>query len=72
MIKPIVYNTIYDPVTHQRMPFQFTGGNVYMSGRWRRRDGDTYGNIAPQPPIELAEPDSADDTPGHLRPPAKR
>ena len=40
----------------------------FLSGRWPLRDGDSYGTIAAQPAIKLAEPDTdADDTAGDLR-----
>lgn len=62
-----VFNTIYDPKTRMRMPFWYPRALEYMSGRWHRRDGDTYANIPPQPPIKLAEPESADDPSGDIR-----
>lgn len=44
----------------------------YLSGRWPLRDGDTYGIVAPQPPLigpgDGREPsDNADNPPGHIR-----
>ena len=44
----------------------------YLSGRWHRRDGDSYGIVQAQPPIVLPEPDSADHPPGDLRSPDQR
>lgn len=49
----MIFNTIYD-ANRRRIPFQWAGSNIFMSGRWRRRDGDTYGIVPPQPPIKLA------------------
>lgn len=63
-------NTIYDR-SGKRVPYQYAGGNRFMSGRWYRRDGDTYGNVAPQPktpPPSPEPPVHADDPTGHLRP----
>ena len=41
----------------------------YMSGRWKKRDGDIYG-IVRQPGVRLTpEGDDADNPPGNLRPP---
>ena len=39
----------------------------FLSGRWPLRDGDSYGTVAAQPPIKLAEPEGADDQAGDLR-----
>lgn len=39
---------------------------LYMSGRWHRRDGDSYGIVQRQPKVPV--PDNADDPPGDLRP----
>jgi hypothetical protein len=38
----------------------------YLSGRWPRRDGDTYGNVKAL--VSTPETDVADSTPGNLRP----
>ena len=44
----------------------------YMSGRWKRRDGDIYG-IVRQPGVRLTpEADNADHPPGDLRPSDQR
>lgn len=67
----MINTTIYDE-TGKRVPYQYSGSNAFLSGRWRRRDGDIYGNIPPQPSTELAEPVSADNPPGNLRPSSER
>jgi hypothetical protein len=41
---------------------------AYMSGRWRRRDGDNFGIV----PAATSEPHDADHPPGDLRPPDQR
>ena len=64
------FNSIYD-ASGNRVPYDHTGGNVRMSGRWPRRDGDTFGIVARQPatPQPSPEPEvSANDPTGHLRP----
>jgi hypothetical protein len=43
--------------------------NLYLSGRWHRRDGDSYGIVQAQPKLKLPEPESADDPSGDIRPP---
>lgn len=63
-----IFNTIYDG--GRRIPYVYQRAQEFMSGRWHRRDGDTYGIVAPQPPIK--EPSSADDPPGDLRPTPER
>ena len=43
----------------------------YMSGRWRRRDGDIFG-IASQAVKAPGEKPDADSPPGNIRPPDER
>ena len=62
----MIFNTIYDS-DGKRRPFQYSRASFYISGRWPRRDGDTYGIVAPQPPIKIAEPARADDPSGDIR-----
>lgn len=59
----------------QHMQAAMSGPRL-VSGRWPLRDGNTYGNVAPQPetvqrvgpPIErIEEPGSGDDQAGDLR-----
>lgn len=38
------------------MPPPIHRGARYMSGRWPLRDGDTYGAVAPQPPVTMPSP----------------
>lgn len=35
-----------------------TSNQLYMSGRWHRRDGNVYDTIAPQPAIPIGEPET--------------
>lgn len=42
----------------------------WLSGRWPRRDGNSYGIVAAQPPIQEPSPEPAvhaDDPTGYLR-----
>lgn len=65
----IPLNTIYDH--GRRMGYAFRPSLRYMSGRWPRRDGDTYGIVAAQPVNPLPSPEptvDGNDPTGHLRP----
>lgn len=44
---------------------------LLMSGRWHRRDGDSYG-IVRQPGVKRLEPDRANNQTGDLRSPEQR
>jgi hypothetical protein len=55
--------------------------NLFLSGRWHRRDGNVYGNVAAQPMMTVSAETArqieervsrADYPPGHLRSPHKR
>lgn len=68
--EPKPLDTVYDK-DGRRVPFLYPRGLRYMSGRWLRRDGDTYGTVAPQPQTPLPRPEPAvhaDNPTGHLRP----
>ena len=65
-------NSIYDRARTgmPRRPYEYTGSNIYISGRWPRRDGDSYGIVQAQPKIsETVGPKiDANDPTGNLRP----